>query len=340
VKQLKAREGDLIETFDGNIFDVKGLVHPPRRVIAFIRFTPDPKGDRKRRGVTYCKVYPLCERYELLQERFPQYLVYDRVFDEQLCEIPTKTINQHYKPAEYLRNLRGKKQPTQLETTALLLAEFLKKNAKIPLNAIGVSGSLLVGLHTTTSDIDLIVYGTQNCHKVYGTLKTLINDKNGQLKPYKMEELVSLFNFRSKDTVTSFEDFVRTETRKVLQGKFIENDYFIRFVKNWKETTEKYGTIRYSNEGYAKIEAQIVDDSEAIFTPCKYKIRNVKTVKGKTSDKTVKEIVSFRGRFCEQARKGETVVAQGKVERTQSEKGNFYFRLLLGNKTSDYMILA
>ena len=48
---MKACEGDLIETFDGNIFDVKGFVHPLDRVIAFIRFTPDSSGDRRRGGL-------------------------------------------------------------------------------------------------------------------------------------------------------------------------------------------------------------------------------------------------------------------------------------------------
>src|SRR3990170_8613289 len=84
---MKAREGDLIETFDGNIFDVKGLVHPPRKVIAFIRYTHTQRGDRKKGKVAYQKVYPLHERYELLKERFPQYLVHDPVFNELLCEV-------------------------------------------------------------------------------------------------------------------------------------------------------------------------------------------------------------------------------------------------------------
>jgi len=50
--------------------------------------------------------------------------------------------------------------------------------------------------------------------------------------------------------------------------------------------------------------------------------------------------VSFLGRFCEQAKKGERVRAQGKVEHVRDyRKNNEYFRLLIGNKPSDYMIL-
>ena len=81
---MKLREGDFIETFDGNIFDVKGLVHPSDKVIAFIRYTPDQKGERKRDGTIYRKMYPLSERYQLLRERFPQYLIHDPVFNEWL----------------------------------------------------------------------------------------------------------------------------------------------------------------------------------------------------------------------------------------------------------------
>jgi predicted nucleotidyltransferase len=95
---MKAREGDLIETLDSNIFDVKGLVHPPDRVIAFIRFTPDSNGERKRGNLRYRKVYPLQDRYALLQQRFPQYLVFDTIFNERLCEVPIELVKQHYRP--------------------------------------------------------------------------------------------------------------------------------------------------------------------------------------------------------------------------------------------------
>ncbi len=47
---MKTREGDLLETCDGSVFDVKGMVHPPSRAIAFIRYFRDEKGDRKKNG--------------------------------------------------------------------------------------------------------------------------------------------------------------------------------------------------------------------------------------------------------------------------------------------------
>jgi len=335
---VKAWEGDLIETFDGNIFDVKGLVHPPRKVIAFIRFTPDPTGDRKKDRVTYKKVYPLHERFDLLQKKFPQYLVHDQVFNEWLCEVPIDAIKRHYKPMDYLQKLHQKKQLTQLEKAALHLAELLKKNADVSWSKLGVSGSLLVGLQTLKSDIDLIVYGSQNCYKVYNSLRTLMNDKNSQVRSYSREELRRLFDFRSKDTSIPFEDFVRTESRKALQGKFNGRDFYIRCVKDWDEIDEQYGTVHYQPVGYAKIKATVIDDSQMIFTPCQYKIDNVEIVEGPKAE-SIREIVSFRGRFCEQARNRESVRAQGKIERVQRKGEQESFRLLLGNNVSDYMIL-
>jgi predicted nucleotidyltransferase len=196
-----------------------------------------------------------------------------------------------------------------------------------------------VKLYTQTSDIDPIVYGSENCYKVYSALGSLLGSKESPVRSYSLEELKKLFDFRSKDTAVRFEDFVRTESRKVLQGKFMGRDYFIRFVKDWNEIEEKYGAILYKPVGYAKIRATVVDDSEAIFTPCHYKIDNVKILEG-TNIETIEEIVSFRGRFCEQARRGEAVIAQGKVEKLQKAGEREHYRLLLGNKVSDHMILA
>ena len=67
----KAREGDFIETSEGLIFDVKGLVQPPDKVVAYLRYVEDPSGDRKRGRKTYVKVYLLSER-EKIQEQIPR----------------------------------------------------------------------------------------------------------------------------------------------------------------------------------------------------------------------------------------------------------------------------
>jgi len=118
----------------------------------------------------------------------------------------------------------------------------------------------------------------------------------------------------------------------------LKTDYFVRFVKDWNEVDEKYGDIQYRNVGYTRIEATVIDDSEAIFTPCIYRIANVKFLEGAGCE-TVKEITSFRGRFCEQAKLDERVVAQGKIEQVTDTRDNSqHFRLLVGNNHEDFIV--
>jgi predicted nucleotidyltransferase len=337
---MKAREGDLIKTENHVIFDVKGLVHPPNKVIAFPRYIPSPHGKRRSQEDLYGKIYSLSERFKFLEQNMPNLIVHDPVFDETLCEVPINTIKKHYKPIEKLRLLRTSHKLGGLERKAVQLAEALKEAADIPWSAIGISGSVLVGLYTSKSDIDPVVYGVENCRRAYAALENLLKDDASKFKPYSRGELQALFDFRSKDTIMSFEDFAQVEWRKAFQGMFDGTDYFVRFVKDWSQVSEQYGDVCYKNSGYAKITATTADDSEALFTPCTYRIETVTVAEGAKLE-PIREIVSFRGRFCEQARKGEAVTAQGKVERvTNMKTGKEYYRIILGNKPADYMVLS
>jgi hypothetical protein len=336
---MRAREGDLIKTKSNVVFDVKGLVHPEDKIIAFPRFIPSPEGNRHSKDTTFDKVYSLSDRFKYLQKNHPDLIVFDPVFGETMCEVPIAQVAEHYKPEEKLWSLRTAKDLTVLENKALQLAETLKKEAGIPWSSIGISGSIMAGLTTEKSDIDPLVYGIENCRKAYSALQKLLKKEDSGFKVYSQRELQELFDFRSKDTQMSFENFVLVESHKAFQGKFMGTDYFVRFVKDWREISEHYGDVCFKNSGYAKITAKVIDSSDSLFTPCTYKLENPHIVE-EPKLSPIAEIVSFRGRFCEQAENGDVVEAQGKVELiTNNKTGCEHYRLILGNKPSDYMVL-
>jgi predicted nucleotidyltransferase len=85
-----------------------------------------------------------------------------------------------------------------------------------------------------------------------------------------------------------------------------------------------------------KVKAKVSDATESIYTPCRYLLKQVEVLNGdKVQD--IVETVSLRGRFCEQAMTGESVVIQGKLEKVVAPN-NTHHRVVLGGNPSDYMI--
>lgn len=329
------REGDFIETHEGLIFDVKGLVHPPHRVIAFIRYVSSLEGDRKRDARRYRKVYDLDERFAFIRENYPQYLVYDPVFGEELIEVPVEQVTRHYQPICKLAELRSRSDLNFLERRFLGFADFVVGSSHVPRGKVGVSGSVLVGLASSSSDLDLIVYGADNALKVNSILgKRLAEGK--RLRKYDRDALKTLHKDRCSRNGVSLEDYVFHELRKPFQGFFDGVEFFVRYIKDWDEGEEAYGESVYSSMGQAKIRCVVVDDSDSLFTPCYYGVEDVEVVDGALA-KPVLGITSFRGRFCQQAFAGERVMARGKLERVAC-RDKTYYRLVLGNRPEDFMV--
>ena len=327
------REGDFIETKEGFIFDVKGLVHPPNSVVAYIRYVPDCTGSRNRNGTSFRKIYELSDRYSFLRRRAPEYLVHDVVFDEEMIEVPRTRIARHYEPLtrtrELLRNAR-----TALERKSIEMITILASASSTSAEEFGISGSVLVGLAGPVSDIDIIVYGNKRSQGIRKVLRALLKEDNS-FKAYGEEKLRKLFESRHEETGIPFGDYVRCEARKDFQGYFKGTDFFVRYVKDVHEVNEEYGSIIYRALGRSRLEATVTGDKEAIFTPCTYQIKDISMTT--TDVMPPKEIVSFRGQFCEQARVGEKVAAQGKIEQL-SKKNRTWNRMLLGSARTDFMI--
>jgi predicted nucleotidyltransferase len=316
---LRGREGDFIELDDGTIFEVKGVSHPPHGVIAYPRYIPDEVGERVKEGRRYRKLQTLSEKEGFLKSRFPDYYTFDPYYQRELPIIPWSRVSRHYTPQHTVAELLAARELAGLRLKALRFIKYVAEIAGIALEKLGISGSLMLGLEGEGSDIDLVVYGLRESQKVRAAiLKAMAEGKI--IRRFTEEHLRDLYLSRSKDTQMSYEDFVRVELRKSNQGLFGDTPFFIRYLKDWGEVDERYGEYRIRRLGYAKIVGEVLDASQAHLTPAIYIIKDARVLSG-PSWLTVDRVISWRGRFAEQACEGEAIVAQGYIEECVCKSG-------------------
>lgn len=341
---IKGIEGDYIETKESNLFfDVKGLLHPIDKKICFIRFYPNVKGDRIKEGIKYKKVYQMDERYSLIKAKYPQYFFYSQELDIEVQGVKNQDIKKIYSPREYFQNLKEMDNLSTLEKYSKSLCELFIQKGGVPQDLIGITGSSMVGLNRKDSDIDIIIYGTENSYDFQQKLPILLKEDNN-LRKYNLEEYLSHYNWRVGGSDVSFENFMRSEQRKLHQGKFNGYDYFIRYIKSPEDWKGNYYDYKYTNLGRIKVKAEITDSKDSIFTPCTYKIDNVQLMEkiagmNKINPQDIIEINSFRGRFCEQANQGELVLVVGKLEKVNYKNKVEYCRILLTDQSKDKMLI-
>ena len=176
-----------------------------------------------------------------------------------------------------------------------------------------------------------MVYGTKPAHKLYLTLKQGF-DSFTCVHRYSGDRLDYHVNFRWGGGNQRWELLKSLEAKKNLQGLFENKEFFIRLVKKYDEIDYQYGDLLFQDCGLHSVCCEILDDSDSIFTPCKY------TVSCKTIPDLI-ELISYRGRFTEQVSNGMSVEASGRLESVHIQKtGEFYKRLVLGETPTDYLV--
>lgn len=291
---MRAREGDFIETQEGLIFDVKGHWHPSNRITAFLRYIPHPRGDRKRAGKRYKKVYDMWERQKFLKAHFPEYLFRDKDMGP-IQAVPEDDVARIYRPQEFLAALDRKKRNV-FEDASLSFCRILSETADVPLSHLGISGSALVGLAGARSDIDLVAYGKREGRSVHAALGTL--RKRNVARPLSGRHLsgVCLSRWMRADGETK-----RREAQKLLHGLFSGIPYFVRLVR--REKRERVGRA-----WVGRIEGTVVGAGDSVFTPCIYEVESGQ----------VQRLYSVRGRYCEHLRRGEGFSVTAKIERVET----------------------
>ena len=337
MKTRKILEGFAVETIDELIFAVKGLVHPPDRVIVCVRYLPDPAGDRIRGGKSYRRVYHFAEQHQIIQAHYPVYLHDVSAFGLRMQSVPIQRIRQVYDPRARVADLCTHGPKDRLEENALALVCLLAQTANVPLEKFGISGSVLFGLHHSKSDIDVVVYGGTEGRAVHQALRRLLDNPSDSVRPLDRDQLMALHASHRPELPLSFADFARLQTRKVNEFFFKEFQCFIMFVTWPEQWGERYADPSFEQCGSAEIQARVKEDRDSIFTPCRYLIENVSFLDGGPRN-DLREIISFRGLFSDQARAGEWVHAKGNLERVIPQSAPVYYRLTVGGQVGDYLV--
>lgn len=320
-------EGYFVKTLDNLVFEVKGVVHPSDRTIAYIRYVPDVVSPESISGLR--KIYDLHEREEYLKKYHSEYLWFSEAHGRILQAVPHKRVKQILDPVEHLAVLRENSSDLSSATTNLV--DLLLEYTNIDRQNIGVTGSQLVGVARETSDIDLIVFGKIMCNKFYRRLSETY-DEIPRLERYQGELLNEHVKFRWGDLVRYQKFLLEIEKKKILQGVFRGHQFFIRLVKHRQEINEIYGQMVSENLGTLEVQCKITDDQNSIFTPCIYQVES-------SGYPELMRIISYRGRFTEHVLANQIVNIRGKLESVvDSSTGEKYHQLVLGESSSDYMI--
>lgn len=281
---------DFIETTEGLIFAVVEHGLETGKVLCFLRYVQTESGWQK---------LSTKQANNLLSQSFPDYLHYSPVKDACLHAVLVERISKIHEPRERLQMLLASTPKDKVERDLRQLCT-LYQEAGLDTAQMGVTGSLLAGVHNDDSDIDLVIYDRDQFHQARSLTRKLIQ----QSRLSSLDKSAWRASFLRRDCQLNEQEYIWHEQRKF--NKAVVNGR--KFDLNFVDKTEA-NPGRFTKWGPMTVESTVMDDYYAFDYPAVLMIDHPE----------IKQIICFTATYTGQAVKGEKIVVSGLVE--QSEKG-------------------
>jgi predicted nucleotidyltransferase len=325
-------DGDTFVTKEGFIFNTFGYEHPDDRVFAFLKYIPSEfkaffHVDMLERTWKYSetqlfraeKLYT-AQNYqsfiETFRRNFPDYVYYCYLRNKELITAPLSSIERVYVPKECLSALMTLEHPDTLQKMALDLIRLLSTESGVGMEDFGVHGSIALNMHAPESDIDFVVYGSENFRKVEATITRLVNEG-----------------------VLSYVFSNRLDAARLFQGRYFNKIFMFNATRKPEEVKVKYGMFRYSSIDPVRFQCTVSEDTETMFRPATYKIADYKPLDSASElpiDKIPDRVISNIGCYRNVAHKGREIKVSGKLERVEEIRtGDVYYQVVVGTATSE-----
>jgi hypothetical protein len=290
---------DFLETHEGLVFAVVDPHIEGDRVLAFLRYAPQ-SGKLTKVGTETAN--------RLLQADFPRYLHHSSRLQAQLHGVPLDAIHRHHRPRERVQELLRRGPADDLESKLLRLLGLLAE-CGVSTASLGVTGSLLIGRQTVTSDLDLVAYGRD----AFSRARAAVMKAQAEGTLDVLDEAGWRDAYQRRGCSLDFEDFVRHERRKGNKGALEGTKFDLALVEECRTPDCE----RWDKRGALTLSARVLDAADAFGHPARYRIEH--------SD--ISEILSFTHTYVGQARDGEWIEAAGTVE----ESAAGLKRLIIGS---------
>ncbi|MCL2643022.1 MAG: hypothetical protein FWD52_05890 [Candidatus Bathyarchaeota archaeon] len=336
-------DGDTFVTKDGFIMNTFGYEHPEEHVFAFLKYIPAKYKDlffnvemlerTWRYGQTELfraeKLYT-AKNYqsfmEAFRKNFSNYIVYDKNRDKEIISAPLDRIEKVFVPRDCLVWLQNLSQRDELQNKALDLIRLISEEAKVAMSDMGLHGSLALNMHASHSDIDFVVYGTDNFRLVEAAIERLVNTTG------KLTYIVGN----------------RLDAARKFQGRYQGKIYMYNATRQFNEKTSsaavaKFGQYKYTPLVQVQFQATISSDRETMYRPATYKITNYKPLNPESElaiDKIPVQVVSNIGCYRNIAKQGNEIKVSGKLEKvetntTAEENKQVFYQVVVGTATSE-----
>ena len=235
---------------------------------------------------------------------------------KEVISAPLDSVKNIFVPRDCLHQLTQLETKDDLQRTTLGLVDLLSTESGIGLEDFGVHGSVALNMHTSKSDIDLVVYGEQNFRVLEATINRLV--EAGRLS-YKFSN--------------------RLDAARRYKGRYVNKIFMYNAIRKPEEIKQKYGQLQYTTVAPVNFTCKVEDDSEAMFRPAIYKIRDCDPGDARSTmceNKVPDTVVSMIGCYRNVARRGDTIRVSGMLERAENvETGQVFHQVVVGTGISE-----
>ena len=338
---------DFVQTAEGLYFCVVGYVHPPNRILAYLKYIPSDSGKWKsedqplQRMLPYYSAQAVINTFQFLKSNYPHYLFHDAFNNMTFSTVPFEFIKTYYPAKMKLEEILNLSNLDPLQSKLKSLVTTLSNASGVPIEAFGITGSILLDIHNPEfSDMDVTIHGYENAFRVKQKMKKLLSEGHPDILPLNLNERERWQNDKSKRFGMTQEEAAVLFTRKWNMGEYQNTRFSLHPIRNIDEINENYGDKTFIRKGDIEIQATITDDSEALFLPSKYKVNDIRILKG-MKVKDIREVVSYEGLFDSVAENNELIKVKGQLESVidNQHEGN-YFRIVVGSQKAKKEYIA